>query len=376
MKHITAYQKKRLHRLTIFGFLLFYGIVVAHAQPPEQIAENALNATVLLKMQPNNSQGSGFFVGAGLIATNYHVIKEATKGTVKLVREEETFDIEGTTAIDAERDLAIIKVANLQGTSLPLGDSDSVQIGETVYTVGNPRGLEGTFATGNISNIRTEGTRLVRGTVLQFTAPISRGSSGGAVLNSRGEVIGIAFETRDDGQNLNFAIPINYLKELLAQSGPVTPLVADAAPSAKSPFSNLLNLILLSATVFGIIHFLPTVKVNSWIAAAGIALGFGVIKVIGIGIMTHPALPKGVALLFTAPPVSDIVHALNCLDCFPKLLISAIRVPAYIVATAFLLGIANKTVRGFELNGFFNTFFVALLIVVVESVLHSFIPIL
>lgn len=374
MKHITAYQKKLLYRPAVLALLLFYGIAVSPAQPPEQIAANALNATVLLKMQPDNSQGSGFFVGEGLIATNYHVIKEATKGAVKLVREEETFDIEGTTAIDAERDLAIIKVANLQGTALPLGDSDNVQIGETVYTIGNPRGLEGTFATGNISNIRSEGTRLVRGTVLQFTAPISRGSSGGAVLNSRGEVIGIAFETRDDGQNLNFAIPVNYLKELIAQSGPVKPLVAADSPPARNPFSNLLNLILLSATVFGIIHFLPTVKANSWIAAAGVALGCGVIKVIGIGIMTNPALPKGVALLLTAPPVNDIVHALNCLDCFPKLLVSTIKLPAYIVATAFLLGIANKTVRGFELNGFFNTFLVALLVVVIESVLHSFIP--
>lgn len=376
MKHITVCEEKLLYSLTVLAFLLFYGTVVSHAQPPEQIAENALNATVLLTMQPNNSQGSGFFVGEGLIATNYHVIKEATKGTVKLVREAEEFQIEGTTAIDAERDLAIIKVSNLQGTSLPLGDSDSVQIGETVYTVGNPRGLEGTFTTGNISNIRSEGTRLVQGTVLQFTAPISRGSSGGAVLNSRGEVIGIAFETRDDGQNLNFAIPVNYLKELLGQSGPVKPLVAADSPPERNPFSNLLNLIVLSATVFGVIHFLPTVKANSWIAAAGVALGLGVIKVIGIEIMTNPALPKGVALLFTIPPPNDIVHALDCMDCFPGLMVYMVRLPAYIVATAFLLGIANKIVRGFELNGFFNTFLVALLIVVIESVLHSFVPIL
>lgn len=172
-------------------------------------------------MQHANGQlslGSGFFIENGLIATNYHVIKGAKRGTAKLVGQEKQFAIDGYTAIDKDRDLAILKVTGLRAPALPLGNSANVQVGETVYAVGNPRGLEGTFSPGAISSIRPEGNSVIRGKILQITAPISPGSSGGAVLNSRGKVIGIAVATRVDGQNLNFAIPSNYLDALHKQS--------------------------------------------------------------------------------------------------------------------------------------------------------------
>ena len=85
-----------------------------------------------------------------------------------------------------------------------------VQVGETVYAVGNPRGLEGTFSDGIISSIRPVGSDKL----IQITAPLSPGSSGGPVLNRRGEVIGVSVLTIRDGQNLNFAIPSNYLRTL------------------------------------------------------------------------------------------------------------------------------------------------------------------
>ena len=381
MKNVRRNQGKKWQCFTVFLLLMCCGGIEVDAQTPEQIAQNGLRSTVILKMQPtptNNSQGSGFFVGDGLIVTNYHVIEDATRGTAKLVGAEQTHDIEGYIAIDKDHDLAILKVANLYAPPLPLGDSDTIQIGEVVYAVGNPRGLEGTFSDGIISNIQSDGNSGIRGEVIQMTAPISQGSSGGAVLNSNGKVIGIAASIRRDGQNLNFAIPVNYLKALLDRAGPLQPLVAATSTPGKSVLSNILKLIILSITVFGVVYFLPTVKVNSWIIAAGIAVGFGVLKVVGIGILTNPALPKGIEIIFTAPPPNsnDIVHALNCANCFPKLLVYMIKLPAYITITAFLLGIANKAVPKFELNGFFNTYLVALLIIVIESVLHSFIPIL
>ena len=370
-------QTKVLGSLTILWFLLCCAIIVGNAQTPEQIAQNALKSTVILTTTiGKNSQGSGFFVGDGVIVTNHHVIKGATAVTVKLVGTKQESDIEGYIAIDADRDLAILKVANLYAPPLRLGDSDTVRVAETVYAVGNPRGLEGTVSEGIISNIQPDGNSGIRGEVIQMTAPISEGSSGGAVLNRRGEVIGIAASVRNDGQNLNFAIPVNALKALLNRAGPVRPLVAEPSDAKRNTLANLLNLIILSLTVFGVIHFLPTVNANGWITAAGIAVGLGVIKVVGIGIMTNPALPKGVDIFLTAPPPNDIVHALNCANCFPKLLVYMIKLPAYITITAFLLGIANKAVPTFELNGFFNTYLVALLIIVIESVLHSFIPIL
>ena len=163
--------------------------------------------------------GEWLFIEGGLIATNYHVIKDAKRGIAKLVGQEKEFAIDGYVAIDKERDLAILKVTGLHAPALPLGNSDNVQVGETVYAVGNPRGLEGTFSPGAVSSIRPEGNAVIRGKILQITAPISPGSSGGAVLNSRSQVIGIAVATRVDGQNLNFAIPSNYLDDLRKQSG-------------------------------------------------------------------------------------------------------------------------------------------------------------
>ena len=98
-------------------------------------------------------------------------------------------------------------------SSLPLGDSDAVEIGEPVYAAGNPSGLEGTFSDGIISSIRGDGAYKIP----QITAPISPGSSGGPVLNEKGEVIGVSVLTIRNGQNFNFAIPINYLKSLLSE---------------------------------------------------------------------------------------------------------------------------------------------------------------
>ena len=385
-------KQSLLGSLITLVLLAAFSISVADAQTPQQIWEKAAASTVLLEMRDANGnpagQGSGFFIGEGLIATNYHVIQKASNGSAKLVHDQRRFEIEGYTAIDPEHDLAILKVANRIIPALPLGNSDTVEISETVYTVGNPRGLEGTFSQGHISNIHPHGTPRVHGKVLQFNAPISRGSSGGAILNNAGEVIGIVAETRDDGQNLNFAIPVNALKALTARLGPVRPLVGESGVSPKTPISYFLSLILLSATVFGAVHFLPTVNVNTRLIAISIALGFGVIKTLLTLFVMHIPFLNGIGSFLIANPPIDIIHALGCEDCFddklvhalgcpthfPDLLLSVVKFPAALVITAFLLGIANKVVPGFELNGFFNTFFVALLIVVGDSLLRSVIP--
>ena len=103
---------------------------------------------------------------------------------------------------------------------ISLGDSDTVQVGVPIYAVGNPRGLEGTFSQGIISSVRKVGTDKL----LQLTAPISPGSSGGPVLNGKGQVIGVSVATFRGGQNLNFAIPSNYLKVLVRLIGPAKTL--------------------------------------------------------------------------------------------------------------------------------------------------------
>ena len=212
--------------LITLAVLLFRTVSTTPAQTVPEIAEKALATTVYLEMQDNNGLplgfGSGFFVKPNLIATDYHVIEGAARGTAKLVGKSTTYEIEGITATDKINDLALLKVTTYGIKPLLLGNSNQVKIGETIYVAGNPKGLEGTFSDGIISNHRGKHT-IER---LQMTAPISPGSSGGPVLNRKGEVIGVSVSVHRalDAQNLNFAIPSRYLKILLAQSGVAKPL--------------------------------------------------------------------------------------------------------------------------------------------------------
>ena len=210
----------------------------------QEIANKALPSTVLLETEDSNGQslgfGSGFFVQENEIATNFHVVEGAHKCSVKLFGQSERYTIEEYTAIDVDNDLIILKIKDpdqkiVSTTSLSLGDSDIVDIGEVIYALGNPEGLEGTISDGIVSGIRNrDPSQNIFYTSIQFTAPISPGSSGGAVLNTKGEVIGVSVSVlpslrsvasqnpQDEqyinvAQNLNFAIPSNCLALLLKQ---------------------------------------------------------------------------------------------------------------------------------------------------------------
>ena len=229
MKHqitdVWKHCQDAVQHVVLIVLFLSLTATITLAQTTEHIAEKALAATVYLEMQDSTGEtlsiGSGFFVRQDLIVTNYHVIEGAARGTVKLVGKHTIYTIEGVTAKSTYDDLVILKVSVPGIKPLPLvKNSDSVKIGAQVYVAGNPKGLEGTFSDGIISSKRG-GHANQR---LQMTAPISPGSSGGPVLNTRGEVIGVSFMTIEGGQNLNFAIPSNYIKTLLTLSKRVRPL--------------------------------------------------------------------------------------------------------------------------------------------------------
>ncbi len=159
--------------------------------------------------------GSGFIVRSdGLILTNYHLVKNARKMYVKLLN---GTGYQRITVVktDPAKDLALIQV---DGASLPavkLGDSRHIEIGQRVVAIGNPLGLENTVSDGLISALRPMTKTF---DLFQISVPLSSGSSGGPLFNLEGEVIGITTASLKGGQNLNFAIPINYAKELLAKS--------------------------------------------------------------------------------------------------------------------------------------------------------------
>lgn len=194
---------------------------------------DSLHTAILLRQTPDPlheraqpvSLGSGFFVRDGFVATNLHVVETSVRGYAKLVGHNSKFDIAGFVAADPAHDLVLLAVTGTKAPSLPLGDSSKVAVGDEVFAVGNPQGLEGTFSQGIISSIRQIGSD----TLLQTTAPISPGSSGGPVVNDQAKVIGVAAATLKEGQNLNFAIPASYLKALLAQIRTVAPLPVKTA---------------------------------------------------------------------------------------------------------------------------------------------------
>ena len=134
--------------------------------------------------------------------------------------------------------MALIKIPGVAVPAVDFDNSDAVEIGETVYAIGSPVGLEGTFSNGIVSGFRNVGEQRL----IQITAPISPGSSGGPVTNSKGAVVGVAVATLKDGQNLNFAVPSNYLSQLRANATTVKPLAiaksnTDKARSIGAPLT-------------------------------------------------------------------------------------------------------------------------------------------
>ncbi len=206
---------------TIFAILF---APVTLAQSAREIVQSTLPSVVLLEMQDKSGQrvalGSGFFVRKDLIVAGLHVVEGAYTGYYKHVGYKKKFPITGIVAVDDVRDLVLLAAPGARAPALPLGDADRVAVGDPIYAVGSPKGFEGTFSQGIVSGIREAGDR----TLLQITAPVSPGSSGGPVLDAKGRVIGVALATHGGGQNLNFAVPVSYLQALLSNMKSVMPL--------------------------------------------------------------------------------------------------------------------------------------------------------
>jgi S1-C subfamily serine protease len=184
---------------------------------PAEIARRAFPSFVVLVMQDVHGQpfclGSGFFIEKDIVATNAHVVAEAAAGYAKLAGETKESPIKGVVAFDPVHDLALVQLESSSAPPLAVTPSPSANIGDAVYVIGNPRGFEATFSSGILSGFREFGS--IR--ILQITAPISPGSSGGPVLDQTGRVIGVAAAKWTGGENLNFAIPASYVIDLQKQ---------------------------------------------------------------------------------------------------------------------------------------------------------------
>ena len=193
------------------------------ASSPAEIAKEAFASTVLVVIEDAHGEpvllGSGFVLREHTIVTNMHVIDGAYQGYVKQIDSDTKYKLEAILQTDKSHDLAVLLVPSLSAPALPIGDSTKLAVGDTVYAVGNPRGLEGTFSQGIVSSIR----HIDSGTLLQITAPISPGSSGGPILNEHGEVVGVAvghIQRRAESELCDSRV-LPFDNELLRKTPPV-----------------------------------------------------------------------------------------------------------------------------------------------------------
>ena len=159
------------------------------------------------------SSGSGFFIDpSGIAVTNYHVIEGAASAKIKL-NNGTMKNVAGVYDYSKEKDLALLKIEGSGYDFLEM-DTTAAVAGQTVFAIGSPLGLDNTISQGIVSNP----SRAYDGmNYIQFTAPISHGNSGGAVLNDSGKVIGVSsafFDNDGTAQNLNLAIPVSYINSL------------------------------------------------------------------------------------------------------------------------------------------------------------------
>ncbi|MBO0720033.1 MAG: trypsin-like peptidase domain-containing protein [Blastocatellia bacterium] len=189
---------------------------VRSPKSPSEIAREQSKAVVVLEgLDDRNNvvgQGSGFIVTPnGAIVTNLHVVRGASMVLVKLPSGDmyKTVDV---VDVDDVKDLVVLKIKGFQLPTVRLGDSDRVEAGESVVVISSPEGLTNSVTTGVLSGVR----RLETHRVFQITAPTSPGSSGGALFDSSGSVVGIVTYVLRSGQNINFAVPVNYVRGMIS----------------------------------------------------------------------------------------------------------------------------------------------------------------
>lgn len=191
--------------------------------PPTQAAENVLYLEVYDRAEECIATGSGFLVGdRTTLVTNYHVIDEAHYLLVMTQDGETAARADVVLAYDEDMDLAVLRCDREVGVQpLTLGNSETVRQGDKIYAAGYPLGIANTLSDGIVSSKYVDelGVEL-----LQITAAISEGSSGGALLNENGQVVGVVCATYTEGQNMNLAVAVNQLNWLLGEIREEIPL--------------------------------------------------------------------------------------------------------------------------------------------------------
>lgn len=184
----------------------------AHGLAPDQVFDRVKDAIVVVKTHTAKGkvreQGSGVLLPSGLIATSCHVVVGGA--TYQVVQGEQT--VAATLyAQDRDKDICLLAATGFAGKPAQLGAAAGLKVGAAVYAVGAPKGLELSLSNGIVSQLRGGPPPMI-----QTTAAISPGSSGGGLFDDQGRLVGLTTLYLRDGQNLNFAMPVEWIDQVVA----------------------------------------------------------------------------------------------------------------------------------------------------------------
>lgn len=206
----------------------------ANAMPPDRVYAKV--APSVLRVVAYDAAGKPFKLGSGVVVaketvlTNCHVVTDAKHVTVN--RDNVSIAARLQYA-DPAHDMCQLMVLNLSAPVVELGDSSALNVGQRVYALGNPKGLDLTLSDGLISALRKDAHSNLF--LIQITAPISHGSSGGGLFDEEGRLLGLTTLQVQDAENLNFAVPINWLRDLPARSAVAMREAKKAPPHPQAP---------------------------------------------------------------------------------------------------------------------------------------------
>ena len=212
----------------------------------KQIYKNYSKSVFYLYNPDVKAMGTGFLVDdSGLVLSNWHVAEKATNmfvwtlpeggdKSVKFLFEKQDYYMASVIATNKKQDLALIKVSGLPKTIKPvnLGSDDQIEVGDNVYAIGHPISYPWTFSSGMVSQVREnfewdyDDTFTHTANVIQMQTPISTGNSGGPLFSSEGKVVGVNTLGETQGQNINFAVAVNQVKQFIKEN----PYVAKVNP--------------------------------------------------------------------------------------------------------------------------------------------------
>ncbi|QMU56493.1 MAG: trypsin-like serine protease [Candidatus Mycalebacterium zealandia] len=236
----------RLKTIFLLPIAFFALASFAFAQDASKVFKKASRSVVVVYVYDdegkNTSQGSGVVIGKGEVVTNCHVIENGEKITVHT----KTGQPKTATLFraDWEKDVCLLNVPGLKSKKAKIRPSNSLKIGESVYAIGSPEGMDYSLSAGLVSQLRRD--KKDSPPIIQTDASVSSGSSGGGLFDKKGNLVGIVSFVLEEAQNIGFATPVEWIEEVR-----VSGIETDSTISSETLIAGfrLLNLILANSLV-------------------------------------------------------------------------------------------------------------------------------